>query len=259
MVHKATHHFDLVNWWINSTPSIVFGFGNLSFYGKTNGSERGEARDYFRSTDDPAALQDPYALNMRSDAAYKSLYLDAEGDDGYIRDRNVFAEDELIDIEDDMAVVVRYKSGATMTYHLTAYSPWEGYRIMFNGTKGRLEAFVEESGWTELDDGKVYSNASAGSPTASRAADITKSSSRILLRPLWSPPVEIEVPTAKGGHGGGDARLLEDVFVGGRHDPLGSAASHVDGARSILIGVAANRSFETGMPVNVNELVRFYE
>ena len=35
-------------------------------------------------------------------------------------------------IEDDMAVLVRYRSGTTLTYHLTAYSPWEGYRVMFN-------------------------------------------------------------------------------------------------------------------------------
>ena len=30
-----------------------------------------------------------------------------------------------INIEDDMAVLVRYASGAKMSYHLTAYSPWE--------------------------------------------------------------------------------------------------------------------------------------
>ncbi|MES2310144.1 MAG: Gfo/Idh/MocA family oxidoreductase, partial [Verrucomicrobiota bacterium] len=36
MVHKSTHHFDLVNWWLDSTPEIVFGFGKLGFYGKQN-------------------------------------------------------------------------------------------------------------------------------------------------------------------------------------------------------------------------------
>ena len=47
--------------------------------------------------------------------------------DGYHRDRNVFAPG--VTIEDDMAVLVRYATGATMTYHLTAYAPWEGYRV----------------------------------------------------------------------------------------------------------------------------------
>lgn len=36
----------------------------------------------------------------------------------------------LAAIEDDMSVLVQYKNGVTMTYHLTAYSPWEGYRVM---------------------------------------------------------------------------------------------------------------------------------
>ena len=34
LVHKATHHFDLVNWWINSSPETVFAMGDLRFYGR---------------------------------------------------------------------------------------------------------------------------------------------------------------------------------------------------------------------------------
>jgi predicted dehydrogenase len=34
MIHKSTHHFDLVNWWLGSAPETVFGFGNLAFYGR---------------------------------------------------------------------------------------------------------------------------------------------------------------------------------------------------------------------------------
>ena len=33
-VHKATHHFDLLNWWINSDPREVFAYGDLEYYGK---------------------------------------------------------------------------------------------------------------------------------------------------------------------------------------------------------------------------------
>src|SRR6185436_16446717 len=73
----------------------------------------------------------------------RELYLDAEADDGYLRDRNVFAPG--VSIEDDMAVLARYDTGATMSYHLTAYAPWEGYRVMFNGSRGRLELEVVES------------------------------------------------------------------------------------------------------------------
>ena len=33
MVHKATHHFDLVNWWLASKPVTVMAMGDLDFYG----------------------------------------------------------------------------------------------------------------------------------------------------------------------------------------------------------------------------------
>ena len=32
MVHKATHHFDLVNWWLGSEPEIVQAYGKREFY-----------------------------------------------------------------------------------------------------------------------------------------------------------------------------------------------------------------------------------
>jgi len=32
MVHKATHHFDLVNWWLSSVPAAVFAIGHRKFY-----------------------------------------------------------------------------------------------------------------------------------------------------------------------------------------------------------------------------------
>ena len=58
-----------------------------------------------------------------------------------------------------------------------------------------------------------------------------------------------------GGHGGGDVRLLHDVFVGAGHDPLGRAAGMTDGVASILTGIAANQSFNTGAPVRVADLL----
>lgn len=32
-IHKSTHHFDLVNWWINQKPKQVFAYGALNYYG----------------------------------------------------------------------------------------------------------------------------------------------------------------------------------------------------------------------------------
>src|SRR5690606_17599671 len=108
LVHKATHHFDLVNWWIDSYPDEVFAFGDLLFYGKQNADARGETYSYKRYTGIPAARQDPFALFLDQDASLRGLYLEAETDNGYIRDRNVFGEP--ITIEDTMAVTARYRN-----------------------------------------------------------------------------------------------------------------------------------------------------
>lgn len=137
MVHKSSHHFDLVNWWLADEPRDVFGYGRLGFHGRAAGERHGLRRDYDRAHGSDRAADDPFALDLSADDTLRALYLDAERDDGYVRDRNVFGGP--VTIEDDMAVLVRYAGGATMTYHLTAYSPWEGYRVMFNGSAGRLD------------------------------------------------------------------------------------------------------------------------
>ncbi len=58
-----------------------------------------------------------------------------------------------------------------------------------------------------------------------------------------------------GGHGGGDAKLLERLFVSpDAPDPLNHAAGTRDGAMSILIGIAARKSIDTGKPVKIADL-----
>ena len=32
-IHKSTHHFDLVNWWIGQKPVEAFAYGDLHYYG----------------------------------------------------------------------------------------------------------------------------------------------------------------------------------------------------------------------------------
>ncbi len=249
MVHKSTHHFDLVNWWLGSRPVQVFGMGRLGFYGRENAERRGVAAFYERATGNAVAAKDPFALHLDRDPQLAGMYLQAEGEDGYLRDQSVFGNN--ISIEDDMAVMVRYASQATMSYHLTAYSPWEGYRIAFNGTKGRLEYDCEENSYVSGADGD------ANRPDIRDASEhLPTEPHRILVRPHWGRPMKVEVEEAKGGHGGGDKRMLDDIFVGDQADPLGRAADHVDGCRSILTGIAANRSFATGLPVAVDGLVR---
>ena len=251
LVHKSGHHFDLVNWWLGATPTDVFAQGRLFFYGDEAGNRHGYARDYERALGSPAAQDDPFALRLTDNPRLSRLYLDAEHVDGYLRDRNVFAPG--ITIEDDMAVLVRYSTGATMTYHLTAYAPWEGYRIAFNGSAGRLEVEVVESDFVAPGaTGAVKGAALHGVDAAVEDGWV-----RLLVRPYWKRPEVIEVPGhTRGGHGGADARMLAAILAGdGRADRLGRTATERDGAMALLTGLAANRSLETGRPVAVTDLV----
>ena len=43
-----------------------------------------------------------------------------------------------------MNVIVKYDNDVTMSYSLNAFNSWEGYYIVFNGTKGRLEHEIKE-------------------------------------------------------------------------------------------------------------------
>ena len=71
------------------------------------------------------------------------------------------------------------------------------------------------------------------------------------------PDLVYHLKPASGGHGGGDTRLLNDLFRGVTEDPLNHAADFRDGAKSILTGIAANISIKTGQAVDTKGLVKF--
>ena len=246
MVHKASHHFDLVNWWLGARPESAFGFGDLTFYGRANADQRGVPPRRYRSKDNLRdGPGDRWDIDISSDALMVGLYQDPEPHDGYLRDRDVFSDG--ISIEDDMSVLVRYETGATMTYHLTAYSPWEGYRVMFNGSEGRLELEVVERAHL-ADTADIDPSALEKAPTHHRTS--------LTVQRHWGLPETIPIEEGNGGHGGGDTRLLDDLFgAEPPTDPLGRAAGHMDGAYAMLIGAAANRSFATGQPIRIADLM----
>jgi predicted dehydrogenase len=241
LVHKSTHHFDLVNFWIGSQPEEVFAFGDLLYYGRENAEKRGEKQFYDRATGNPMAKDDPFALHLDKNEHLKAMYLNAEHEDGYRRDQSVFGDG--ISIEDTMGVLVRYKNNAILTYSLNAYMPWEGYRIAFNGSKGRLEMTIVEQSYVNSGGDKALEGA---------LKDKT-----ITVFPMWKPPYEVEIDEGHGGHGGGDPVLLNDIFGTKVPDRFNRAANHIDGARSILTGIAANRSIRTGQSIKVDDLVKF--
>jgi predicted dehydrogenase len=251
LVHKASHHFDLVNWWIADVPRRVFASGGLRFYGADNAAARGLGPRPERGTTD-SPDRDAFSLDLRIDPTFRGLYLEQEGFDGYLRDRDVF--DAGITIEDNLSLVVDYARGSSMSYSLNAHSPWEGYTVAINGTAGRAELSVVERGAVILDaDGRAVVDPSAR-PEGVVDDGARPVSERLVVQRHFESAVEVEIPEGAGGHGGGDAQLLREVFVGAQHDALGRSAGWQDGVRSMVVGLAGNRSLETGQAVSVADL-----
>lgn len=243
LVHKSTHHFDLVNWWIDAIPDTVFAMGALAFYGRANAVSRGQEKlaAYPRYTGVAAADDDPFKFDLTRDPTLKALYLDAEPDSGYLRDQNVFRDG--IDIEDTMSVVVRYRTGAMMSYSLNAFCPVEGFRASITGDAGRLEYVEEHASHIITGDRDIKTEAHGDEPT------------RLTLHPLFEAPRRVPIPKVDAPHGGGDPLIQEQIFSATPPpDPFRRGAGHEQGAASLLIGAAANRSLASGLPVRVAEI-----
>jgi predicted dehydrogenase len=239
-VHKSTHHFDLVNWWLGAVPISVLATGKREFYTPEMARRMGLRCPHVRCRTCPEKDRCGFHLDLAANPALKALYLDCESHDGYWRDRCVFRPE--IDIEDTLNALVTYDTGATLSYSLNAFNAWEGYTVAFNGTKGRLEHSVVES---------IYVNG-----TESVQGGVAPDGVKIRIVPLRGTGYDIEPWSAHGAHGGGDRLMLEDVFP---PDPAPDkylrAADERAGACSILAGIAANRSLETGARVQIADIL----
>ena len=242
-VHKSTHHFDLLNWWIDSEPKEVFAYGDLEFYGK-NGPFRGKNCrncEHSKNCD--------FYWDITKSKRSMELYANNENHDGYIRDNCLFRNE--IDIYDKMSAQVKYMDNTVLNYSLTTYSPFEGWRVAFNGTEGRIEA------WQDIP----YHKTATVSEAEKHAKEMEQTNAEemyyepIVLHKLWSEHKTINVGMEKSGHGGGDKRLHDKIF---KHpetiDPYGRTAGVRDGAMSILIGIGARRSIESGKAIQIKNL-----
>jgi predicted dehydrogenase len=244
MVHKATHHFDMVNWWLSTVPEEVYAVGKRNFYRPETAERYGLENRAERCLDCPEGERCSFHLDMREYPALKLMYLENEKYDGYYRDRCVFSGD--IDIEDTMHLTVKYRTGALMSYSLHSFMPWEGYVVYFNGTCGRLEHITQET---------VYISGDGSVP-----GEIVPEGTKINIFPHFKPAYGVEIWRAEGGHGGADPLMVKDILdPEPSEDKYKRAADYRAGAWSILTGVAANRSMESGRKVRVSELVRGLE
>ncbi|AJC77351.1 oxidoreductase protein [Rhizobium etli bv. phaseoli str. IE4803] len=227
-VHKATHHFDLLNWYLDSDPEAVTSFADLQNYGR-KGPFRGP-----RCKLCPHAHECDYYLDLEKDPFLDQLYEDPSKIDGYFRDGCVFRED--IDIPDTMVVSLRYRNNVHVSYSLNTFQPIEGHHLAFNGTKGRIEIRqYEAQPWEQPKEDTI-----------------------LLIRnfPNGKEAVErIVVPHFTGGHYGGDDRMRNMIFKPDMEDTLGQRAGTRAGAMSVLCGIAALTSSRTGKMVEIAELM----
>jgi predicted dehydrogenase len=224
-VHKATHHFDLVNWWLDADPVDVVARGDLRFYGKNGPFRHTHCRPCPRKADCN------FSWDITKDPRMLDIYVNAEQADGYLRDGCVFRED--VNIYDTMSALVSYSNGATMSYSLNTFMPIEGYRLAFNGTEGRLEIRDwERQPWIEPEETSID------------------------LIPNFGKHEHVRLPKSDSGHGGGDSRLLDLIFrrPSGVPPHLTLPGSRA-GAMSCLTGIAARKSVEERRSIRIADLV----
>ncbi len=224
-VHKASHHFDLINWWLAADPVEVTAYGRLAFYGRNNPFRHTTCRGC------PHQSKCDFFWDITKDKNLTELYVDCEKADGYVRDGCVFKED--INIFDTMNAVVRYSTDVQMSYSVNTFMPIEGYRVAFNGTKGRLEVRdYERQKWDPGEETEMH-----------------------IIR-NFGPREKIEITKAIGGHGGGDDVLRDLVFRNidvPEHLKLPNSRA---GAMSCLTGIAARNSIDQKRPIRIADLVK---
>jgi predicted dehydrogenase len=244
LVHKATHHFDLLNWFIDSDPVEVTAYGALEHYGANHPFRGANCRN--------CAYKDQckFYWDITRNKSLMDLYVNNEKYDGYIRDNCLWREE--VDIFDKMAVQIKYANNVQVSYSLTTYSPYEGWRIAFNGFEGRLESW-EDLPWRRKE--KIDQSALHATEMNQSGSSNVRTDEIFVMKNFDNDYKMISVETSRGGHGGGDKRLQDKIFRDpDMPDPYKHSAGSRDGAMSCLIGIAARKSIDEKRPVKIEEL-----
>lgn len=222
LLHKSTHSFDVVNWFLGDMPMSVFARSGRQFY--IPEQQRGD-----RCMGCAAAKTCPFYVDLNKDMDaqgstfpefYKKMYLNAESHDGYIRDVCVF--DSKSDIADTYDVSVRYRNGALLNYSALFYAPYADRRFTLQGSLGRMEI------------------------------SLTNRDVRVMFAPGEKEDLHVHISEEAGGHGGADTSLMKALFEES-NDDLSFAPAEA-GYWSVAIGACANISIKEGRDVRVPPL-----
>jgi len=224
LVHKCCHLFDLVNFWLGATPRRVFATGALNFFGPAVAARLGLDGHGTRCAECSLTGKCPYFLDTQHRMTHNESpeAVAARGKEtGYYRDKCVFRKE--IDTHDTLSVMADYETGAQLAFSWSAerLGDW----LHFQGTAGALEY--------RRGDGHQF-----------------------VVRKYDGTVERIEPWSAEGGHGGADPVLFRDLFGTEKPaDEYGCRADLRDGAWSVLVGLGALESIETGQPITLADRV----
>ncbi len=225
LCHKASHHFDQLNWWIGADPVEVTAIGRLNKYGRNGPFRHANCRAC--TYKDKCEFYWDITKNQR----LMDLYVKCESEDGYYRDGCVYRSS--IDIYDRMSAQFQYDNRVQVSYTLDATVPYEGQHIVFTGSKGRIEVRnYQAQPWQTPHDAEIR---------------LTRNFKNSVVFPIKDAETE---------HGGADVRIRDMVFKGNLPDPLGQRAGMREGIMSSLMGISSYTSIETGGKVKLRDLVK---
>ena len=242
-IHKCTHHFDLINWWLDDDPVEVYAHGALNYYGSKGAlrpMKNGQALSPVDEKRHCPYFKKHYAAKIGPEQNPVTGWdgFNLPFDVQYPAAKKRYIYDKEINIEDTYSVLVKYSRGTSMAYSCNFSTPWEGYVLGINGTKGRVE-IVHHS-----------------NPDPTGKTDTASEKGEITYYPLFGGKQVIEIPPVAGGHGGADFQIQRDLL--GKPARISQELSLVAGSRaggySVAIGEAVWKSIKSKKPVAIKTL-----
>ncbi len=146
-------------------------------------------------------------------------------------------EGQKSDILDNAFVNVIYDNGVRANFNLCMFAPMFYEEVVLCGDEGRLKAF-ENQDFIPGERPKTHLEVMCGADKSSRQ-----------MTPAYLSFIE------ESGHNGGT--FYEHVnFIDGIEGKKTNAAKAIEGFWSIVIGVAAEESVKSGLPVDTHELLK---
>ena len=245
LLAKSCHDLDIIQWLLDKPCKKVQSFGSLSYFTKENAPEGAPVRCADGGC--PAADTCPYnCIKLYYDdknnswfrtAATKGLTKDTVPTDEEVMhalkttDYGLCVFHANNDVVDHQVVNMEFEGGATASFSMNAFNRGGRYIRLF-GTKGEM-----------------YANMSDTEITIFTFADKKK----------HTVPVSETEESINGGHGGGDAGLIRELYeyLSGSYTGY-CAADITTSVKNHLIGFAAEQTRHSGTVADVDAVFEKY-